>query len=424
MVENNSSKIVQIVCVSILLIIFVIQFSANSSFANGKFERIKVERDLKNPILLKDGRVLFSSGDIFNPQTNSFSYRNSNDKFENLNNFSGQPSIVLLQNGNVLCLAPNENFNVDNKFENNLENIYIPTSINKSDEYKLNQSFYAWEYNPQTNTFSKKGEIYVKSNKDRYLIPNNNNIIIVNSHSLSKPLHKGKVYPLEIYDYKTGLFEIVNTNHFNTELNGKRIYYVINDNNNIIFFYQHSDYDKIAYYIYDTKSKTFSDKKTITLCVSKGSLVGYKNIIPLHKQNGKFLLIAFAGSTSDQKVWGFYDYRYIYMLDIQNGQTKYVGEFLLPRSGGQEYVELGNDKILIMGGYSSCLDQGGIFFQSKMEPRAEILDLKTGKSQIVGKIQYPNYKIISSILLNDGRVLILHADQYAEVYIPNNWKRK
>lgn len=112
------------------------------------------------------------------------------------------------------------------------------------------------------------------------------------------------------------------------------------------------------------------------------------------------------------------------MLDIQNGQTKYVGEFLLPRSGGQEYVELGNDKILIMGGYSSCLDQGGIFFQSKMEPRAEILDLKTGKSQIVGKMQYPNYKIISSILLNDGRVLILHADQYAEVYIPNNWKRK
>ena len=41
MVENNSSKIVQIVCVSILLIIFVIQFSANSSFANGKFEKQK-----------------------------------------------------------------------------------------------------------------------------------------------------------------------------------------------------------------------------------------------------------------------------------------------------------------------------------------------------------------------------------------------
>ena len=451
--QNNKKKIIIVVGAFVLFSFFTFNL-ASAKFMNknkdtneGTFEIFNTEkilntngrRYLSNGIYLKDRRIFFPSlQKIFNPVDNTFT--DSASFLENYLYCVGDG--LVLENGKVLFIGPvldppaeklsQEIFSLlfndlnkverkqfikensisfeeyekeirskNSKYLNNLsrkerEKLAEPKLKNypdiekKYNEYKekYEKSMYAQLYDPKTNTFSYTGKVNVRRSASQKIQLSNGKVFIFNN-GRNFTNEKGKI---EIYDTKTGKFELLeNNNTFNYPT-----VYSLKDDKILIRYGKENRGDYYTYY--DAKNNKFSESKNFNVLI----------LDSFQLRNGNILF--FTGCLQQE---GHIIRRIANELVIFNPYTeeiKYIGRFAVKRGEWDDYgyVELQDGRILIYGGKE--------YPSRKKIKSAEILDLKTGKSKIIGNMNC-DHITMESILLDDGRVLIYGITP--EFYVPN-----
>lgn len=452
--ENNKKKKIIIWAGAFVLFSFFTFNLASAKFMNknkdtneGTFEIFNTEkilntngrRYLSNGIYLKDRRIFFPSlQKIFNPVDNTFTV--SAPFLENYQYYAGDGFV--LEDGKVLFVGPvlehpAGKFNQDiflilksdllnqerkqysknnslpfEEYEKELNEKVIkylyeltPTERMKLAEPKLKnypdlekkynkykekyeKSMYAQLYDPKTNTFSYTGKVNVRRSASQKIQLSNGKVFIFNN-GRNFTNEKGKI---EIYDTKTGKFELLeNNNTFNYPT-----VYSLKDDKILIRYGKENRGDYYTYY--DAKNNKFSESKNFNVLIFDS----------LQLRNGNILF--FTGCLQQE---GHIIRRIANELVIFNPYTeeiKYIGRFAVKRGEWDDYgyVELQDGRILIYGGKE--------YPSRKKIKSAEILDLKTGKSKIIGNMNC-DHITMESILLDDGRVLIYGITP--EFYVPN-----
>lgn len=452
---NNKKKKMIIVAGAFVLFSFFTFNLASAKFMNknkdtneGTFEIFNTEKTLNtngrrylcNGIYLKDRRILFPHlQKIFNPIDNTFT--DSASFLENYQYYAGDGFV--LEDGKVLFIGPiiepPENkysqeifrllfddlkeleikkFTKENSisFEEYEKEIIAKTTkylykLSRAERAKLaehklknypdlekkynkykekyEKSMYAQLYDPKTNTFSYTGKVNKRRIASQKIQLSNGNVFIINN---SRYFTNEKNL-IEIYDTTTGKFELLeNNNDFKYP-----IVYSLKDDKILI---EYCNEHRCGYYTYyDAKNNKFSESKNFNFPIYDS----------LQLKNGNILF--FTGCLQQE---GHIIRSIANELVIFNPYTeeiKYIGRFVVTRGewGDYGHVELQDGRILIYGGKE--------YPSRKKIKSAEILDLKTGKSKIIGNMNC-DHITMDSILLDDGRVLIYGITP--EFYVPNN----
>lgn len=450
---NNKKKKMIIVAGAFVLFSFFTFNLASAKFMNknrdtneGTFEIFNTEKTLNtngrrylcNGIYLKDRRILFPHlQKIFNPIDNTFT--DSASFLENYQYSAGDGFV--LEDGKVLFVGPvleplagkfkqdiflilkSDMLNQERKqysknsslsfeeYEKELNEKVIkylygltpkermelaepklknyPDIEKKYNEYKekYEKSMYAQLYDPKTNTFSYTGKVNIRNLSSEKIQLSNSKVLISFIGYNNRPAE------IEFYNTETGQFELLKTN----KILEYPTLYNLKDDKILIKYCKENRCDYYTYY--DAKNNKFSEAKNFN----------FRIISSLQLKNDNILFI-----TGCIKQEGYINRAISNGVVVFNPYTeeiKYVGNFAVMRGEGADYgyVELQDGRILIYGGKE--------YPSRKKIKSAEILDLKTGKSKIIGNMNC-DHITMESILLDDGRVLIYGITP--EFYVPNN----
>lgn len=441
-----NKKIYFKVATVLLLVVFGL-FAVNSSNAKimkktekikteGHFEELNIEQlaqidaslCLKEGIKLKDNRILFPSIQrIYNPVDNSLVIV----PFPKDYHFEPGDGLVL-KDGNVFFLStlnidPDEQFSkefarliyddleeevkttknfqtilrlkpaVQRKFvEHKLKD--HPDLLKRYNDYKkeYEDSAHGYIYNPETNTFNvTPGKAIIRRKAPQKVQLSNGNILMIGGRPQAGSDYFTNHSAIEIYNFKTGKFELIKTDKVFKYI---KIFPLKNDQ----IFIQY--YPK-SYIYYDAKNNKFSESKKFNLRFAP---------IILQLKNDNFLLFS-VGRTVQE---GYYITRYIIdnaeLFNPYTEELTHVCELAIPRGewGDFYYVELQDGRILIYGGVE--------YPKHKRIKDAEILDLTTGISKVIGYTRNERY-YENSILLDDGRAMLFGST--TEFYIPENYEK-
>lgn len=456
---NNKKKKMIIVAGAFVLFSFFTFNLASAKFMNknkdtneGTFEIFNTEKTLNtngrrylcNGIYLKDRRILFPHlQKIFNPIDNTFT--DSASFLENYQYYAGDGFV--LEDGKVLFIGPvldppaeklsQEIFSLlfndlnkverkqfikensisfeeyekeirskNSKYLNNLsrkerEKLAEPKLKNypdiekKYNEYKekYEKSMYAQLYDPKTNTFSYTGKVNIRRKAPEKIQLSNGKIFIIGGIPFGSPNFEKEKSIIEIYDTTTGQFELVENNNDFKYLRA----YGLKDDKILITYCKENRCDYYTYY--DAKNNKFSESKNFNFRIFSS--------LPL--RNGNILFFTGCLQQEGHIIRSITDGAGLF--NPYTEEIKYIGRLAVSRGelGNYGYVELQDGRILIYGGKE--------YPSRKKIKSAEILDLKTGKSKIIGNMNC-DHITMDSILLDDGRVLIYGITP--EFYVPNN----
>lgn len=421
-----------------------------------------------NSIKLKGNKILcINSNDmyIFNLDNNYIKKSNVKYNFENKYNTS-----IVLNNGKVLFVAPLyitplQKFNDQLKCTydecgqlpyKEAEKIYLPRIkdnidlINKYNEYKNHyehESMYGYIYDPERDTLIQtKGKVNIRRYNTKKILLQDGKVLIYGGWM---PRDGGGVITedavnaryiaasqMEIYDPEKDEFELIKEQEL------FRPWYppILTKDGKVVIFSTNFSNKKKYYTYFDPILLKFSKPKELPdfggcnyyLPLKNGRVLFFSNV------ENKFVMKALEShkyfSTIKAKEyysnWHLADSRYIFLFDSNTEEFSLVGQMAIPR--GTDYIasELSDGRILIVGGEKDAATNGrGLFFDPPKKPqkKAEILNIKTGKSIIIGSAYYPYYKKISNMtLLDDGRVLLYgdYNNSDIELYTPKSINKK
>ena len=462
---NNLSK--RYNCFFCFLLVFIVSFICvagqnvnareNNKDIGGTFKKIATLENLhvQSAICLNDGNLLFPDlKKIYNPITGSL--RDMAPFLENFIYYNDDG--FLLNDGRVLFIGPyntlpeetmkkeiwslfwedllQQEMNKYKKAEDMTDDVYMSkirkkvykhwdslSDIEKKDlwyskmqknpilfeKYKksisdFENSMHAQLYNPRTNEFTLTGKVNIRRSEAKKLQLNDGRIFIIGGFAYpGGEDHYKRISKIEIYNPKNGEFRLLENN--------KKMEYIGNisllHNNKILIMYTEKYSNKHqcgreSYTYYDYKTETFSE--SFPICVNFGRT--------LKLTNGNILLFR-SGRVKSEKFFDRYITNEIIEFNPYTQEFTELGKMLVDRGQGFEFgcVELKDNKILIYGGKS--------YSHSKRIKNAEIFDLKTGKSTLIGDMNYEHYAD-NAILLDNGTVFITGTSP--EFYIPNNKK--
>lgn len=344
--------------------------------------------------VLEDGKVLFIGPSIYTPSSEFsseiYSLLYDDLKKEKIKKFSKDSSISFEEyekesHGRIrkyldgLTREEREKL-VEPKLKD------YPDFERRYKEYKekYEKSMYAQLYDPKTNTFSYTGKVNLRRRISQKVQLTNGNVLI---------FHKSSPIKIELYNKETGKFDIIKTNN---EIEYPRIY-SLKDDKILIRFCKKNRCD--YYSFYDAKTNKFSESKNLNMRTLHSLQLKNGNILSFtagcRKQDGH-MIREFATNVA--------------MFNPYTEEIRYVGSLAVNRGEAGDFgcIELQDGRILIYGGVE--------YPSRKKIKSAEIFDVKTGKSKIIGKMNFEPI-IIGSILLDDGRVLIYGIEP--EFYVPN-----
>jgi len=453
-------KLSIVLLMSMLFLSFNIA-NANSICKEGCFKKIYKNISINNsvPIKLKDGRLFLKNNEnysvIFNPLNNSFSKAAKLNKYYDYQYDDG----FALNDGRLLFIGPymklpeakfetkfytlvsddleNEQKKIYRKKEyeyvsdetynfiiasraldywSNLsykekEKLWKPKIHNNPEllkEYNdyvagyYDKSMFAQIYDPKTDKFSYFGKTKVRRSSASMVQLKNGKVFIIGGRHFPYPIKNEPIENayikyinmIEFYDPATGKFESFKIDKGFRDINDILL---LNDGR-VLIICRLINKGSYFYTYYNPEDNTFSEIKNFELAFSN-----YLNL-----RNGNILLFVRGKSYSTRLLD-------LYIFNPYTEEYKYVGNMAVPRGDTFSYVELKDGRILILGGVKT--EARGIWDDEVIpQMRAEIFDIKAGKSKLIGKTNYEHFHA-KSVLLDNGSVLVM--DVYPELYVPN-----
>ncbi len=430
---------------------------------DGYFKIVKTNFNLPtNLIKLKDNRILFViSGNmyIFDLNTNHIKKCNTKYNFETNRN-----TAILLNDGKILFIEP-KIITPYEKFREQLkctydkcgilpykeaEKIYLPEIRDNLDlmiqynDYKYQYeeaSMHGYIYDTEKDTLTPtKGKLNIRRyNPITLLLPDGKVLIYGgwiprnNGGVISEYIVKYRdmlASQIEIYDPIKDKFELIQKQDFFIPAYEP----ILTKDGKVVIFFENFLNKRIYYTYFDPKTLTFTENRELpniggchyTLRLKDGKMLFFSTV------KNKFVIkeIEKHPYLSNTKVkeyyydWASADSRFIFMFDSTKEEFSLVGQMAVPRGTNFIATELYDGRILIVGGNENEAKSGrGLFFDfpTKPQKKAEILNIETGKSTIIGSTHYPYYVTTSFISsLTDGRVLLYgHYNKLdIELYIP------
>lgn len=429
-----------------------------------------------NAVKLKDGRVFItgrSDNLIFDPKTNKFR------KTVPFNNDIEPGYGTLLNNGKVLFIGPitkppSEKFEEDiyklilDKLvllkinrdylalskaekakirrqswqeyrqlpESEKEKIYLPVFqknpelVKKYNDYLelYDHSMYAQLYNSESEKFEYSGRMHFR----------------VPSSALTKTVLKDRrILMIDLYDYnKSRAFEFYDPTAGEFTIGVKpgfagQIQKMITLNDGRVFMLIGKINEGIKYIIYDPVKNTFSEPKFFSKTHSNILKLNDGRIIFFSGQNSEFNtykiknppkdLLAGPKSSAYIYTWQQYNAMNIKIYDPVKDEIFTVGHLAIPRGEADHYkaVVLKDGRIFILGGHKD-IEKFKLGDKVKLVDEIEIFDPLTGKSKLIGKINYERMGY-NQMLLDDGRVLLYPGIEdeghNIEIYVPKGYKK-
>lgn len=352
---------------------------------------------LNNGNLLSDGRILFGVHAIFDPKNNSWSKTKYFDDFEQA------MYIVPLDNGEFLLLKSinfdpmsdmyfvvkksirnkrneseknyykyqklaqdieNSSIYKDKPYEGDkqkiFEQVFLPYIMSDDNLSKLYTDYikkyenykYGLIYNPKTDTIRKTSQRNIYEKLTRAVLIKNGEVLICYSDPYNIKISYEK------YNPKTNKFKVVNNpNNYGLyspmSLADGRVMFKNNVGNSFSFVF------------YNPIDDSFEEK------VFNNYLM-YPPIDIFEFQNGKIGALIVKRNNFKQE--------YLYTYNPQSNSFSEIGKLLVKRVDGK-HLTLPNDNLLIYGGYDN--NSGGFFAGSDLPAKAEIINLKNGKSSFI-----------------------------------------
>ena len=430
----------------------------------GYFKVVKTNFNLPiNLIKLKDNRILFILSNnmyILDLKTNQIKKCNTKYNFETNHN-----TATLLKNGKILFInpkiaTPRDKFRDQIKCTYNdcgilpykkAEKIYLPEIkdnlglIEQYNDYKYQyeeESMHGYIYDTEKDTLTPtKGKLNIRRyNPITLLLPDGRVLIyggIIPRDSkgmISEYIVKYRdmlASQIEIYDPIKDEFKLLKKQ----DLFLPSYKPILTKDGKVVIFSENFLNKKIHYYTYfNPNTLSFSENKELpdfggchyTLRLKDGKMLFFSTLknkftIKELEKHPYFSNIKAKEYYSD---WYTADSRFIFMFDSTKEEFSLVGQMAVPRGTNYIAAELYDGRILIVGGDKNAAKNGrGIFldFPAKPQKKAEILNIETGESTIIGSTHYPYYVTTSCILsLTDSRVLLYgyYNKSDIELYIP------
>lgn len=426
---------------TLILLGFMVLSNVNFAIANNdefQIQEIQLDFNIKDiAIKLNNGNVLFGINAIFNPKENKFyktKFYNTDKKYD---------IKIKLKDDNILLInsypAADEHFysNIYNLIKYNFEtkyyDIYYPSKKFSSEYYKNNQI-----ENPKIKTEFKnywENEYISKKDKEKIYLPfiKRNAKLYEEYQKYIKLLDENSY--AHIYNPTTDELRIIGKR----KIKDKISYYKVLKDGRILFIYNSEYENSCKMEIFNPKDEDFHILKNETQAKLKSAyLLENGNILftAYYKNSKKNLIYSpktgdFTEVISLENLKKQYpkDFNYQYSLNlnpknnyqyIKNDDYFYIIEnrknvLKVNKDGATpSYKKIGTlhiarhyPKYIILKSGNLFLYVGRKYYidgSSNLDYRAEILNVKTGKSKIID--DFKNfYDWYNFILLDDGRVL-------------------
>ncbi len=384
-------KILILIIIAILVFCFVMKnfFPAEWSFITphkqGDFVRVgnmHLNRHVNKPILLDDGKVLFSGNrqsEYYNPKTRKFYLINNNGLWIP----DGSVSVKLL-NGQVLFIGG------ENK---------LPCSV--SSDVIL--------FNPKTKKYKKVGDMRIGRVEHSVILLKNGDVLIIGGKFLDPKKYKNNKKPAthlhftESYDYKTNNFKT--GPNLPKALNNPQVF-IKEDGNVLILGGLNDKYEpNMDVYLFDYKANVISKIGELSIKRSKQDM--------FLLNSGKILILQGIDYESDSVS------KDIEIFNPETQKTVVIGKLSSGRRNSPIPIKLTaallpNDNILLYGGGFAA----SFVYQPYFE--ADIYSAVNNKQIVLSNKTKHLYEKSNAILLKDGNLLMMSggkAQQLAEVYI-------